>query len=196
MMQKNIRLAKRFVFNNHNVLITKKVETCQLFPWSGFWRGWWPVLGLWLRLWLVLLLTLCSEGFCSASKCLLEWYQIDVNQTFLATVLWSMLEKAAGHYNQIIEQTKEQDLSACCTCRSTPCPAADCRSCLRLAFGGKVGVVLLRGRGLSATNWNNIFWAEELKDVQHLAASNARSCREVKEAWNFLPPMRQLECAS
>ena len=134
MMQKNIRLAKRFVFNNHNVLIKKKVETCQLFPWSGFWRGWWPVLGLWLRLWLVLLLTLCSEGFCSASKCLLEWDQIDVNQTFLATVLWSMLEKAAGHYNQIIEQTKEQDLSACCTCRSTPCPAAACRSCLCLGF--------------------------------------------------------------
>ena len=51
-------------------------------------------------------------------------------------------------------------------------------------------------REVSARNRNNIFWAEELKDVQHLAASNARSCREVKEAWNFLPPMRQLECAS
>ena len=87
----------------HNVMITRIVETCLLFScWSGFWRGWWPVLGLWLRLWLVLLLTLCSEGFLSSSKSLLEWAQIDFNQTFLAAVLWSTLEKAAGHNNQIL----------------------------------------------------------------------------------------------
>ena len=49
---------------------------------------------------------------------------------------------------------------------------------------------------MSARNRNNIFWAEELMDVQHLAVSNARKGREFKEAWNFLPPMRQLECAS
>ena len=31
--------------------------------------------------------------------------------------------------NQFREQTKEQDSSACWTCRSTPCPAAASRSC-------------------------------------------------------------------